>query len=149
MESQRTQQERLQAEIKERHEQLQTEREAKEAAQLREQKAQEEEQARRWEQIQARAEAKELARKAEEEERAREREAYIKAHASLGEEDKDAIRRGRVVLGMDTYSVWKCVGLPDRTNKSVSARGTREQWAYSNRYLYFENGILTSWQERY
>lgn len=34
---------------------------------------------------------------------------------------------------------------PERINRTQTARGTREQWVYSQgRYLYFENGILTA-----
>ncbi|PEL13797.1 hypothetical protein [Bacillus sp. AFS017336] len=39
-------------------------------------------------------------------------------------------------------------GKPESINKTTNAYGTNEQWVYSdNRYLYFENGILTDIQE--
>lgn len=39
-------------------------------------------------------------------------------------------------------------GKPLRRNRTTNARGVREQWVYSgNRYLYFENGILTTISE--
>ena len=42
-------------------------------------------------------------------------------------------------------STW---GKPTKINKTTTAYGTHEQWVYSeNRYLYFDNGYLTSIQE--
>lgn len=42
-------------------------------------------------------------------------------------------------------SLW---GKPERINRTVTAYGTREQWVYGNRqYLYFTDGILTSFQD--
>lgn len=39
-------------------------------------------------------------------------------------------------------------GLPEDINRTVGAWGVHEQWIYpGNVYLYFENGILTSWQD--
>jgi hypothetical protein len=37
-------------------------------------------------------------------------------------------------------------GEPDRINRSVGSWGVSEQWVYQDRYLYFKNGILTSYQ---
>lgn len=43
-------------------------------------------------------------------------------------------------------SLW---GKPERINRTVTAYGTREQWVYGNRqYLYFTDGILTSFQDQ-
>ena len=40
------------------------------------------------------------------------------------------------------------IGYPDDINSSVGSWGTHEQWVYEKKdlYLYFENGILTSFQ---
>lgn len=39
-------------------------------------------------------------------------------------------------------------GNPQKINKTTTANGTREQWVYSiNRYLYFEDDVLTAIQE--
>jgi len=43
-------------------------------------------------------------------------------------------------------------GIPDDVNRSVDSWGVHEQWVYeganfNNTYLYFENGILTSYQD--
>ena len=37
-------------------------------------------------------------------------------------------------------------GKPRNINRSIGKWGVHEQWVYPNRYLYFENGILTSLQ---
>ena len=38
-------------------------------------------------------------------------------------------------------------GTPKRVNRTVTSRGTREQWVYDKgNYLYFENEVLTSVQ---
>jgi len=37
-------------------------------------------------------------------------------------------------------------GAPDEINRTMTARGTHEQWVYSRGYLYFDNGILTAAQ---
>jgi hypothetical protein len=38
-------------------------------------------------------------------------------------------------------------GSPRDINRSVGSWGVHEQWVYYSSYLYFENGILTSWQD--
>ena len=52
-------------------------------------------------------------------------------------------------IGMSQAEVRKSLwGGPKKINKTTTAYGTREQWVYSgNRYIYFENGIVTSIQE--
>ena len=37
-------------------------------------------------------------------------------------------------------------GAPDHINTTTGSYGTHEQWVYDDRYLYFENGTLTSRQ---
>lgn len=63
---------------------------------------------------------------------------------------REAARRNTTpTIGQSTSDViansW---GYPDRINKTTNAYGVREQWVYGNgRYLYFENGVLTTIQE--
>jgi len=38
-------------------------------------------------------------------------------------------------------------GKPEDINRSVGRWGVHEQWIYDSTYLYFENGILTSFQD--
>lgn len=59
-------------------------------------------------------------------------------------------------LGMTENDVFEMRGYPPHgTNRSVGSWGTHEQWVYGiddgmysshGPYLYFKNGILTSWQ---
>lgn len=53
-------------------------------------------------------------------------------------------------LGMTSEMARLSLGDPNDINRTVTSRGIHEQWVYgySNRkYLYFENGILKSWQD--
>lgn len=49
-------------------------------------------------------------------------------------------------VGMTVEMVSISLGNPNNINKTVGDWGIHEQWVYSNLYLYFENGILTSYQ---
>ena len=52
-------------------------------------------------------------------------------------------------IGMSAKAVWEksSWGEPDKVNRTRNARGTYEQWVYSDGYLYFTNGVLTSIQD--
>ena len=56
------------------------------------------------------------------------------------------IRSNKVTIGMSTKHVILSWGKPRNINRSIGKWGVHEQWVYPNRYLYFENGILTSLQ---
>lgn len=63
-------------------------------------------------------------------------------------EDIAERKRHGVRIGMTSeealQSSW---GRPQEVNRTITARGTREQWVYGGRsYLYFENGTLTAIQ---
>jgi hypothetical protein len=63
----------------------------------------------------------------------------------------------RIYIGMSKEECYKVCGLPYTVNKNVGSWGTHEQVIFNqgktcNAYLrqpllYFENGVLTSWQE--
>ena len=88
------------------------------------------------------------------------RESYVGWRTDLSEDIKIAIRNGRVVIGMRKVDVEVSCGLA-HIKKSVGSWGVHEHWTYPGdvttiskrqaefcpKYLYFENGILTSWQE--
>ena len=57
------------------------------------------------------------------------------------------IKNHQVKLGMTTEQVELSLGKPNRINRHVGKWGVNEQWVYGYSYLYFENGILTSWQD--
>lgn len=60
-------------------------------------------------------------------------------------------------MGMTTAEVKASWGKPDDINRSVGSWGVHEQWiyykistfglSYTTQYLYFENNILTGWQD--
>jgi len=62
--------------------------------------------------------------------------------------DWEMIAQGKVAIGMSEAEVRTSWGNPGDVNRSVGSWGVHEQWVYAGRYayLYFENGILTSWQ---
>lgn len=60
----------------------------------------------------------------------------------------------QLFIGMSTVQAVGAIGSPDHINRTVTASGKYEQWVYSKRrqigdavYLYFENGVLTGWQD--
>lgn len=59
----------------------------------------------------------------------------------------EPLKQGKIQLGMSKMMVIYVRGYPNKINKSIGRWGTHEQWVYSSVYFYFENGVLTSWQE--
>ena len=70
-----------------------------------------------------------------------------KKHPDWPEEIWDLIKKGKIRLGMTKEQVRLSWGQPNDINRSVGPWGIHEQWVYGSQYLYFENGILTSWQD--
>lgn len=48
---------------------------------------------------------------------------------------------------MTTSMAALSIGSPERINRTVTGYGTKEQWVYGSRYLYFDNGVLTAYQD--
>lgn len=77
------------------------------------------------------------------------RRQYIGSHSFLTEDIKRCILEGKITKGMTTKDVLASWGRPNDINRSVGSWGVHEQWVYGRTdasYLYFENDILTSWQ---
>jgi len=85
------------------------------------------------------------------------RQDYIDSHSQRPQKIKECIAKGSIMRGMTKEEVIVSWGDTLYKNKTVTAFGESEQWVYnkwigegadiSNRqYLYFENGILDSWQ---
>ena len=77
------------------------------------------------------------------------RQSYIDSHPDLSDQMRDDILAGIIRLGMTKEQAEASWGKPYDINKSVYAFGVNEQWVYGeygSSYLYFEDGILTSWQ---
>ena len=58
-----------------------------------------------------------------------------------------AVIEKKIQIGMTAEQVRLAWGKPRRINRSVGVWGTHEQWVYGSTYLYFENDILTSFQD--
>ena len=68
--------------------------------------------------------------------------------SKYGQENLDKIKNHQIWIGMTDEMARESIGSPIEINKTVYSLGTHEQWMYPNRkYLYFQNGVLTSWQE--
>lgn len=58
----------------------------------------------------------------------------------------EKLKRGYYWIGMTDKMALIALGYPSKINRSVGEWGVHEQWVYNNIYLYFENGILKSYQ---
>jgi len=57
------------------------------------------------------------------------------------------ISEKKIMIGMTPQQVLRAWGRPLRINESTGARYHHEQWVYpAHTYIYFQNGVLTSWQ---
>lgn len=61
----------------------------------------------------------------------------------------NAILKGEVAIGMTENEVVRSWGKPDRVNRTISRRGSNEQWVYDrgghkSQYIYLDNGIVSS-----
>jgi hypothetical protein len=57
-----------------------------------------------------------------------------------------AISQKKIMIGMTSQQVLRAWGRPEKINETHGARYHHEQWVYAANYLYFDNGILTTWQ---
>ncbi|RPD97726.1 hypothetical protein EGM88_08005 [Aureibaculum marinum] len=63
-----------------------------------------------------------------------------------GKKIYDKLKAGYYWIGMNKEMTIFSLGEPNDINKSVGSWGVHEQWVYEGLYLYFENGIVTSYQ---
>ncbi len=76
------------------------------------------------------------------------KELYLLNHRNIAQKFVTAIREGTIMLGMTREMVIVTWGEPEDVHKTVGSWGVHEQWIYKhNQYVYFENDILTSWQD--
>ena len=78
---------------------------------------------------------------------------YVIDHPELSYRDKNAIADGMVYIGMSEEHLIISWGKPSDINSSVGSWGVHKQYVYgtysaysSPRYVYVENGFVTSWQ---
>lgn len=95
----------------------------------------------------ARLKAKEEKEKAQLAALNKRRTALIQRYGS--QEVAEKIIAKKIWIGMTDKMARDSWGAPNDINRTVTAYGTSEQWVYDKMktYLYFENGILTSWQD--
>jgi hypothetical protein len=98
-------------------------------------------------QIQAKKQADEAARKAEEHYLKTPSGRLWKKHKDWSRDFCDAIVKRKVMTGMNPEQVRAAWGRPEHINRTVIPGHTDEQWVYGDTYLYFDDGILTSWQD--
>lgn len=55
--------------------------------------------------------------------------------------------KGLVTIGMSDKMVLISWGQPRNINRTVTSWGVNEQWVYTNKNLYFENGVLSAFQD--
>jgi hypothetical protein len=53
-----------------------------------------------------------------------------------------------VWIGMTSAMAVESRGRPERINRTVYETRVTEQWVYGSTYLYFDNGVLTAWQDQ-
>jgi hypothetical protein len=63
-----------------------------------------------------------------------------------GKENGERISNGEYWIGMSPEMATESLGNPETINHSVGSWGVNEQWVYPSLYLYFDNGVLTSYQ---
>lgn len=66
-----------------------------------------------------------------------------------GKQIADKIIKHEYWVGMNSLQAFESLGRPQKINETVTTFGTTQQWVYSDKYLYFENDILTSYQKSY
>lgn len=77
---------------------------------------------------------------------AEEKSAAEKRAAAKKRAETEAEKR-KVYIGMSKDDVLKRWGKPENINRTVGSWGVHEQWVYGQTYLYFKNGIMTSFQD--
>lgn len=88
--------------------------------------------------------------KSDSEENKKENERLNKLIKKYGKVDGTKVYNRKIWIGMTSQMTRDSIGHPSDINKSVYSWGVKEQWVYSKgryKYLYFDDGILTSWQE--
>jgi hypothetical protein len=82
------------------------------------------------------------------------RNKFFKENPGMTVEVKNAIRAGKILIGMTEQEVVHSIGFPSNINRSTFSFGTTAQFVYrmyprfnNDLYVYFENGRVTSWQE--
>lgn len=68
------------------------------------------------------------------------------SHLKFGQQY--SIKEQRIEIGMTPCMAIAAWGQPERINQSVGSYGVHEQWVYPANYLYFDDGVLKSFQSQ-
>lgn len=71
---------------------------------------------------------------------------YFKEHPERSD-FKDTVVNKKICIGMTKEEVLLSWDRPKDIHRTVTANSTHEQWIYGKQYLYFDNEILTTWQD--
>lgn len=71
----------------------------------------------------------------------------VNKNPSWSQEIKNKILDGKISIGMTKEQAIVSWGNPKDINRTVVGSGVHEQWVYGSQFLYFDNGILTSFQD--
>lgn len=72
-----------------------------------------------------------------------------KLTAKYGSATANRLINGEIWIGMTMNQAVESLGNPNNINETVTARGKDHQFVYDNLYLYFKDGVLTTYQKRY
>ena len=64
-----------------------------------------------------------------------------------GKVNANLITENKIKIGMTKQMVIESWGKPEHISRTVTSSVVHEQWVYGNTYIYFDNGILTAWQD--
>jgi hypothetical protein len=70
----------------------------------------------------------------------------IAKHPEWKDRDVEAIACGTIAMGMSEDEVRASWGAPQHINETQLPRSRTAQWVYPANYVYFDDGIVTSWQ---
>ena len=70
---------------------------------------------------------------------------------SFSEKEKTAIFNNQIYIGMGIEAFVEVMGNPNRINRTVTSSSVSKQYVYvypvKDKYFYFTNGLLQSWQD--
>lgn len=75
------------------------------------------------------------------------REWYTRTHPDMQAAVQECINEGKITISMTFEQVRASWGEPGDVNRTVTAYGVHSQWVYGSVYVYFDDGILTGWQD--
>lgn len=99
------------------------------------------------ERIRIQNEEDEFAKKQAQEKTRKQKERKAAILEKFGNKYGPLILKGKIIIGMDRDMVIASWGSPESKNRTVGSWGVHEQWIYGNTYLYFDDGILKSFQD--